>query len=112
MPIKAVFKKLNNKHSKGKVKALICKGQSFFLLLSHHRGKLHLWIYLNHKEVLDMKNKNYYINLTERERSEIIHSLISNKNALIAQERYTDLIDDVICKLQNAEKKTFRVQTI
>ena len=32
--------------------------------------------------------KKYYINLTEQERSQIIHSLIDKKNALMAQGRY------------------------
>lgn len=59
-----------------------------------------------------MKSKNYYINLTEQERSEIIHSLIAKKNALIAQGIYTDLVDDVICKLVNAKMRTFKVQSV
>ena len=59
-----------------------------------------------------MKDKKFYINLTEQERSQIIHSLISKKNALIAQGRYTDAVDDVICKLMKAKKKTFQVQYI
>lgn len=33
--------------------------------------------------------KKYYINLTEQERSQIIHSLIDKKNALMHQGRYT-----------------------
>lgn len=49
-----------------------------------------------------MKEKTYYLNLTEQERAEIICSLIAKKNALIAQGRYTDLVDDVICKLSKA----------
>lgn len=32
--------------------------------------------------------KKYYINLTEQERSQIIHSLIDKKNALMDQGRY------------------------
>ena len=59
-----------------------------------------------------VRNKTYYINLTDQERAEIIYSLISKKNALIAQGKYTDLIDDVICKLATAKKKTFIVQNI
>ena len=43
-----------------------------------------------------MKDKKYYINLTEQERSQIIHSLIDKKNALMAQGRYTDAVDEVI----------------
>ncbi len=34
--------------------------------------------------------KKYYINLTEQERSQIIHSLIDKKNALMAQSIYGD----------------------
>ena len=56
-----------------------------------------------------MKSRNYYINLTEQERSEIIYSLIAKKNALITQGRYTDLVDDVIYKLSKAQKKTFTI---
>ena len=59
-----------------------------------------------------MRSRRYYINLTEQERSEIIHSLIAKKNALIAQSRCTDLVDDVICKLVSAKMRTFKVQTV
>ena len=59
-----------------------------------------------------MRSRRYYINLTEQERSEIIHSLIAKKNVLIAQGRYTDLVDDVICKLVSAKMRTFKVQII
>ncbi len=54
-----------------------------------------------------MKDKKYYINLTEQERSQIIHSLIDKKNALMAQGRYTDAVDEVILKLMKAKKKAF-----
>lgn len=76
------------------------------LLNEQHLDKMSL------TEVQKMKDKKFYINLTEQERSEIIHSLISKKNALIAQGRYTDAVDDVICKLMKAKKKTFQVQYI
>ena len=46
--------------------------------------------------------KKYYINLTEQERSQIIHSLIDKKNALMAKGRYTDAVDEVILKLMKA----------
>ena len=48
--------------------------------------------------------KKYYINLTEQERSQIIHSLIDKKNALMAQGRYTDAVDEVILKMMKAKK--------
>ena len=54
-----------------------------------------------------MKDKKYYINLTEQERSQIIHSLIDKKNALMAQGRYTDAVDEVILKLMKAKEKGF-----
>lgn len=57
-----------------------------------------------------MKATTYYLNLTDEERSEIICSLIAKKNALMAQGRYTDLVDDVLCKLSRARKKTFKIQ--
>lgn len=56
--------------------------------------------------------KKHYINLTEQERSQIIHSLIDKKNALIAQGRYTDAVDEVILKLMKAKKKAFIVCTV
>ena len=48
--------------------------------------------------------KKYYINLTEQERSQIIHSLIDKKNALMAQGRYTDAVDEVILSFQTVKK--------
>lgn len=57
--------------------------------------------------------KKYYINLTEQERSQIIHSLIDNKNnAFMAQGRYTDAVDEVILRLMKAKKKAFIVCTV
>jgi uncharacterized protein (DUF2344 family) len=56
--------------------------------------------------------KKYYINLTEQERSQIIHSLIDKKNALIAQGRYTDGVDDVLCKVLSAKKRKFKIKYI
>ena len=54
--------------------------------------------------------KKYYINLTEQERSQIIHSLIDKKNALMAQGRYTDAVDEVILKLMKAKKKALGIK--
>lgn len=59
-----------------------------------------------------MKNKKYYINLTEQERSQIIHSLIDKKNALMAQGRYTDAVDEVICKVLSAKKRKLKIKYI
>lgn len=51
-----------------------------------------------------LQMKKYYINLTEQERFQIIHSLIDKKNALMAQGRYTDAVDEVILKMMKAKK--------
>ena len=49
-----------------------------------------------------MKSKYYYINLTDQERVDILHSLINKRNILIEQGRYTDLVDEVIAKISKA----------
>ena len=49
--------------------------------------------------------KKYHIKLTEQERSQIIHSLIDKKNALMAQGRYTDVVDEVILNLMKQRKR-------
>ena len=41
-----------------------------------------------------------------------IHSLIDKKNALMAQGRYTDAVDEVILKMMKAKKKAFIVRTV
>lgn len=53
-----------------------------------------------------MKQKNFHIYLTEQERTEVITSLIELKNSLIAQGRYTDAVDDILCKVLSAKKKS------
>ena len=46
-----------------------------------------------------MREKTYHIYLNEEERSRVIQSLIELKNNLAAQGRYTDAVDDVLCKV-------------
>ena len=57
-----------------------------------------------------MKSKYYYINLTDQERVDILHSLINKRNKLIEQGRYTDLVDEVIAKITKAKKRTFIIK--
>ena len=57
-----------------------------------------------------MRKEKYYIYLTESERSEIIQSLIEKKNALLKAGRYTDAVDDVICKIIRAKRKMMTVK--
>lgn len=47
----------------------------------------------------------YHLYLTDDERSLIIQSLISKKNALISAGKYTDGIDDTLLKILRSKKK-------
>ena len=46
-----------------------------------------------------MREKKYHIYLTAEEQSRVIQSLIRLKNELLEQGRYTDAVDDVLCKV-------------
>lgn len=52
-----------------------------------------------------MREKKYHIYLTAEEQSRVIQSLIRLKNELLEQGRYTDAVDDVLCKVLAAKKK-------
>ena len=56
-----------------------------------------------------MKNPKYHIYLTNEERSEVLKSLIDLKNEMIAQGKYTDVLDEIIVKLYKARKKNIKV---
>ena len=56
-----------------------------------------------------MKNPKYHIYLTNEERSEVLKSLIDLKNDMIAQGKYTDVLDEIIVKLYKARKKNIKV---
>ena len=56
-----------------------------------------------------MRNKNYYINLNDREYLDILSSLMLKRNKLIQNGKFTDGIDEVIMKIKKAKKKTFLI---
>lgn len=56
-----------------------------------------------------MKNPKYHLYLTNEERSEVLKSLIDLKNAMMAQGKYTDVLDEIIVKLSCARKKNIKV---
>ena len=56
-----------------------------------------------------MKEQKYHLYLTKDEYSEVLQSLIRLKNSLIAQGRYTDAVDDVLCKVLTAKKKKVKI---
>ena len=49
-----------------------------------------------------MREEKFHIYLNDDEYSRVIQSLIRLKNSLIAQGRYTDGVDDVLCKVLSA----------
>ena len=57
-----------------------------------------------------MREPKYHIYMNEEERSRVIQSLITLKNDLIEQGRYTDAVDDVLCKFIKAKKKTVKIK--
>ena len=59
-----------------------------------------------------MKEAKYHIYLDDSEYSRVIQSLISMKNSLIEQGRYTDAVDEVLIKLSKARKKCVTVHYI
>lgn len=52
-----------------------------------------------------MREQKYHVYLTVDEQSRVIQSLIRLKNELIEQGKYTDAVDDVLCKVVSAKKK-------
>ena len=54
-----------------------------------------------------MREKKYHIYLTAEEQSRVIQSLIRLKNVLLEQGRYTDAVDDILCKVLSAKKKRY-----
>ena len=57
-----------------------------------------------------MKTEKYHIYLSTKERNEIVASLINLKNKLIEQGRYTDAVDDVLCKVLSAKKRKLKIK--
>ena len=59
-----------------------------------------------------MREDKFHIYLTDDEYNEVIQSLIRLKNSLIAQDRYTDGVDDVLCKVLSAKKRKLKIKYI
>lgn len=52
-----------------------------------------------------MRDTKFHLYLNETEYSRIIESLVKLKNRLIQQGKYTDAVDDVLCKFIKARTK-------
>lgn len=57
-----------------------------------------------------MKEQKYHLYLSDDEYRQTIQSLVHLKNNLIAQGRYTDGVDDVLCKVLSAKKRKVQNQ--
>ena len=59
-----------------------------------------------------LKEQKYHLYLSDEEYRRVIQSLICLKNSLIAQGRYTDGVDDVLCKVLSAKKRKLKIKYI
>lgn len=57
-----------------------------------------------------MRTPKYYIYLNDDEYSILLKALISLKNKLLREGRFTDAVDDVIVKLSKAKLKNVRIK--
>ena len=57
-----------------------------------------------------MRNQKYYIAIDESERRIILNALNALRNKLLARDRYTDAVDDVLIKVVNAPIKKFKIK--
>ena len=57
-----------------------------------------------------MREKKYYVVLDNFERRMLLNNLNDFRNKLIAEGKYTDLLDEVIIKVANAKLKRVKVK--
>lgn len=59
-----------------------------------------------------MRTENYHIYLNADEQKQIIISLLNLKNRLLEQGKYTDAVDDILCKVLSAKKRKIKIKYI
>ncbi len=59
-----------------------------------------------------MRKDKYHIYLSDEEIKRIVVYLINLKNQLIAEGRYTDAVDELLCKVISTKKKKIKVKYI
>ena len=59
-----------------------------------------------------MKEQKYHLYLSDEEYRRVMQPLIRLKNSLIAQGRYTDGVDDVLCKVMLANKRKLKIKYV
>lgn len=57
-----------------------------------------------------MRELKYHIYLDDNEYRRLIESLMTLKNNLIQQGRYTDAVDDLLIKISSVRKKKIKVE--
>ena len=57
-----------------------------------------------------MREEKFHIYLNDDEYGRVIQSLIRLKNSLIAQGRYTDGVDNVLCKVMSTKKRKLKIK--
>ena len=57
-----------------------------------------------------MREKKYHLMLDDFERRLLLNNLNNYRNKLIANGKYTDLLDEVIIKVANAKLKRVKVK--
>ena len=62
------------------------------------------------QEVVALKEQKYHLYLSDDEYSQVIQTLVSLKNSLTTQGRYTDAVDDVLCKVLSAKKRKLKIK--
>lgn len=61
-------------------------------------------------EEATVREEKFHIYLNDDEYGRVIQSLIRLKNSLIAQGRYTDGVDNVLCKVMSAKKRKLKIK--
>ena len=62
------------------------------------------------QEVVALKEQKYHLYLSDDEYRQTIQSLVRLKNNPTTQGRYTDGVDDVLCKLLSAKKRKLKIK--
>ena len=62
------------------------------------------------QEVVALIEQKYHLYLSNYEYRQVIQSLGTLKNSLTAQGRYTDAVDDVLCKVLSAKKRKLKIK--
>ena len=64
------------------------------------------------QEVVALKEQKYHLYLSDDEYRQTIQFLVRLKNSLIVQGRYTDGVDDVLCKVLSAKRRKLKIKYI